>query len=907
MENTHQQTVVTESAPQLPILVIDKNGHLGRTFAESLQHQLTVVFATARAIKGNEHLIPVSFKSKIPRLPDNTYSHIFVFYNGEVEILDMLSSLIKKAHDTHAKVIFMIPLSLSTPRLFKRLFKEGHPALQLIVYGEIFDNALSYPNELSYYIQQIRSHNTIVIPNDGLGQLYPVLIDDVLLGIVTVAFRADRQFKTYLLFPNHSFSQVSVARIFQTIDPDIDIDYKKKRYKENEYHIPHGVPLLTDYRLDTKLRAISLGSPRKKIRHRQERFVHYEADEPKPKITLVQKNPEEKKERALIGGLLFVAVFIAPLLVTLSFAFGGAGLLASSVKNIEKGEFAKAEEQARYATHAFTAADALTSSLVIPAIIFPDQKDSLVSGIETGAQVAETEVALLGSVKQLQRIYADQSLDPKNDFLGALATMKNALLTVQKLQAEGKLPESVEKKLEANAATLQLLEGTIDTWPALLGFEGKKSYLILFQNNMELRPGGGFIGSYGLISVENGVFDELTVHDVYDADGQLKTHIEPPFGLRRYLGASHWYLRDSNFALDFRENALQASQFLNLETGESVDGIVAIDTSFLKQLLGVLGTVTVSDYEEEVTADNFYLLTQTHVEKDFFPGSTQKKDFLRSLTNAMMIELLEKKDYSYEKLLLATEESIRQKHLMVAFADNGVQNVFTVNGMSSALQDTREQAKNTYLDFLSVVDANVGANKANFYVKRAIDQNVTISDSGEILTRVTASYTNTSKPASPFGGTYKNYVRFVLPSTAQVQGISINGKEQSIVPAVTDPVVFTQAGFIPPTGLEVNQTFNQGKKVVGFYFPVPMGENTKVVIDYTTPRSVKTEATDFGYSLRLFKQPGAHEEPYTLTVSYPATFSLIGNSEGISDLGSKFVYETSRDEDIDLRASFAKR
>ncbi|MCX6705358.1 MAG: DUF4012 domain-containing protein, partial [Candidatus Woesebacteria bacterium] len=63
--------------------------------------------------------------------------------------------------------------------------------------------------------------------------------------------------------------------------------------------------------------------------------------------------------------------------------------------------------------------------------------------------------------------------------------------------------------------------------PRLLGQDKSKTYLVLFENNMELRPTGGFIGSFGLVTFDGGRLSDLTVNDVYSADGQLNGHVEP--------------------------------------------------------------------------------------------------------------------------------------------------------------------------------------------------------------------------------------------------------------------------------------------------------------------------------------------------------------------------------------------
>src|SRR4030042_506487 len=51
------------------------------------------------------------------------------------------------------------------------------------------------------------------------------------------------------------------------------------------------------------------------------------------------------------------------------------------------------------------------------------------------------------------------------------------------------LPVSSERKNE-----LQILA---DIYDKMGGWDGEKTFLVLFQNDMELRPGGGFIGRLG--------------------------------------------------------------------------------------------------------------------------------------------------------------------------------------------------------------------------------------------------------------------------------------------------------------------------------------------------------------------------------------------------------------------------
>ena len=62
----------------------------------------------------------------------------------------------------------------------------------------------------------------------------------------------------------------------------------------------------------------------------------------------------------------------------------------------------------------------------------------------------------------------------------------------------------------------------------LLGGNGPRKYLFLFQNNSEMRATGGFIGSYGVLDIANGHVKNFFVDGIFNPDGQLKDKIVPP-------------------------------------------------------------------------------------------------------------------------------------------------------------------------------------------------------------------------------------------------------------------------------------------------------------------------------------------------------------------------------------------
>ena len=895
MDHSRPLLITTEEIVKLPILIVDKKGFIGNALAKILRDQFLVVIVSSAEIERHDNVIHIPYRKRIPLIPDNAYSHIFLIYNGETEMLDMLSSFEEKAEIVKARLLFVTSLTYSSAKLFSRILVPKYRLLQPVLYGETFENSISEANEINFFVHQVRTYGRIEVPGEGLGAVYPIFFDDILSALVSIAFTLDKPTKPIFLFPHHAYNEITIARIIQAAEPNVKIDFSKRKSNASKYFLPDGLYFFRSYKLDEALHKIDYSRAGRR------------AKLPQKKIRLRLPNSETHRTRTRLIWATILAVFIAPLVVTLLFALVGAGFLTLSAKQLEGGELQPAQSSAIFAQYAFSTAQALGPSLILPQVLVPEKKAQFLDLMYTGQTVAVTEVAFVQAVQTLENIYQKKSLDPKDDFFESIVTIKNALLTMQQLEAENKLPASALNHLRNLDGTINLVEETIDTWPSLFGFTGKKTYLVLFQNNMELRPGGGFIGSYGTLTVDNGTFSKMQIHDVYDADGQLTESIQPPYGLQRYLGATHWFLRDSNFDPDFSIDAKQAAQFLQLETKQKVDGVIAIDTNFIKNLIGVVGSVDVPDYKVTVTPDNFYLLTETNAEKNFFPGSTQKKDFLRSLTNALADKLSSERKIPYEKFAQLLVSSVAQKDVLVSFSDPGVQNVFTVNDLSSTLWDGRHSENNVADDFLGIIDANVGANKANYYLTRSITQSTSLNDLAELQTTTEITYKNASQSTSAFGGDYKDYLRLIVPGNTTLVSIAFDKKPVQITPAITDPGIFTSPDFIPPPGLEVDQEQEEGKSVMGFFFIVPAGSTRTVSISYRSPSGIDPNAVAFAYSLRIFKEPGTANDSYSTSLAYPDQVAVVEKNKEFTDVGGKLIYDGNLSQDKEITAQFAKK
>jgi len=424
---------------------------------------------------------------------------------------------------------------------------------------------------------------------------------------------------------------------------------------------------------------------------------------------------------------------------------------------------------------------------------------------------------------------------------------------------------------------------------------------------MELRPGGGFIGSYGIMSINKGRMTAFNIYDVYDADGQLKGHVEPPYPIRRYLPSLHWYLRDSNFNVDFSKGAIASAVFLNTEKNQTVDGVIGVDLSFVKNILSAVGSVKVADYNQTVNANNFFEIAQAHAEKDFFPGSTQKKDFLRTFYESLQTKLSQEKKIPYLSLLQAVSKSIYEKHVLFAFNDSDEQAAFAINGWSSALVDERQVNSSTINDFTGISEANLGADKVNYYISRTVSQSVSIGNDGSIGEVLTINFKNSAETNSALGGVYKNYLRFILPINTSVSKINIDGKDQKIIPAITDPTVYEKKDFTPPDGLEVQKDDQEENTLYGFLVNIQPQESKLIKIEYVLPQKIALTLPEISYNLKLFKQPGVDFYPYDFSFNFPSGFKVLSSSADVKANGNAALLSTQINRDREVNINLAAK
>lgn len=866
----------------LPVLIIDKKGILGSLIAQKISKRDLIILVSKLVPEENSNIVHIPFRGLTPQVPDNTYSKLLIIDDKSFTTKDSIDSFLKKAKSDSSEIYFITSLGQPLQNIEQKL--NSYQKAKLVLLGEIFDDKYNIEeNTLTRFIDQIRKRGEIEIPGDGTEVSYPVSLADVVEGLSNLIYE-NLDKKIICFFPKNPITHLSLAHLFQKQNPLIKIDFKKGPVAKNSFLSPlDGHFYLGE--------SIEVGDHIKNL-------------------DLVSKKEFTKTEivrkpyflRRTFLSLLFTVLFILllPLISTLSFSLLGASQLNGVKRNISSGNLQQARENAQLASTFFKVGVYSSNVLSAEAGIVGQQNkvENIKAQIASFYLIAQAASYISDSALELNSIFNKQSYS-KEDFSSAVALLKSSVAKFRELEATNSLPAKYKEQFMKYSPIVDLLDDSIDHLPNALGFEGNKKYLLLFLNNMELRPGGGFIGSYATLNIHNARVTDFRIYDVYDADGQLKEHLEPPFAIRRYLPSAHFYLRDSDFYFNFSDNALSAENFLALEKKEKFDGVIAVDVSMTKSILEVLGGVNVSDYNEVVTSDNFFDLANKHSSDSFFPGSTQKKDFLTAVFRSIQADLSSKK-LPYLGLAQALADGILEKHVQLYFNDPSLEATAIVNGMSPGIIDTRKDNNTTINDFTGVAESNLGVNKVNSRIARTINKTSEIKEE-KFSSSINISFKNDSDKDN-----YKNYIRFITPLGSKLESIKINGAEQDISEAVTDPGIYESKNFKPPPGLEVTTEIQSGKTVYGFLVTIPKNNIKTVNLTYSLNNKLDLSSS-VNYSLKFIKQPGTEDYPFSLQINYPQSLKYINSNNSMKVADGSLSYETELVKDLDLNIKLASK
>jgi hypothetical protein len=520
-----------------------------------------------------------------------------------------------------------------------------------------------------------------------------------------------------------------------------------------------------------------------------------------------------------------------------------------------KNYYQDGEKASQAADHAFAAAQEGVEA-ILP---YADLLGFAGEGSFTGGTTQERVVLILDTLKEIQpsidRI--DQEIQSASQLLNQIDA-KRYPESIKGIALRSQITD-IQKMLSSSSQMLTDYKPVLAQLGTMAGAESPQKYLVLFQNDNELRPTGGFLTAYAIINIDKGIVTSEKSDDIYELDQKFSKKIAIPEELGRYLTTeTRFHLRDMNISPDFQTSMETFYSYYQTVPGEpdNINGIIAVDTAVLTDLLRIIGPVEVPGYgtfsaENDIHCDCpqvVYALSEIITR----PTPYMKED-RKGVLGPLMKSVLEK-TYDLDKarfpeLLEMGFANIKGRHVQAYFMDEASQKaaeqINLAGRLYTAYENTNSWQMGQNLDFLAIIDANLGGAKSNLFTNYEVEQTVSAPVDGFIEKTVEITYKNSRKADNCnleagllcLNSTLNDWIRLYVPKGAELvemQGLTQEAK-------VYDEEAYT--------------VFD------GYFTLEPLGL-AKIKVTYKVPYSDQTN-----YNLKMWKQAGIDAVPVLIDVT----------------------------------------
>jgi len=525
--------------------------------------------------------------------------------------------------------------------------------------------------------------------------------------------------------------------------------------------------------------------------------------------------------------------------------------------------------------------------------------------------------------------------DPALDLTAKLARAEDLAQQAQPLlalaQSELDSADALPAGVEGNLASLKskvaamndLTNAFVNVAPAarsILGETQTRRYLVIFQNNAELRPTGGFIGSFALVDVDRGAIKavEVPAGGSYDLQGSLKANVLSPDPLR--LVRAKWEFQDANWFPDFPTSAKKLTWFYNQSSGPSVDGVIALNAPVLANLLDAVGPINMPAYGITATSTTVLQTAQQIVESPTARASGKPKQFIADLMPLVLQKIVSGSGDQAVRTLGIFTKALQEKDIQMSFSNDAEEQAFDGLGWTGHIDPVPQG-----FDSLELVRANIAGAKTDAVMATKISHASVVADDGSVTDHVTVTLTHNGRKGDQFTGVRNvTYLRLYVPEGSKLLKASGDIKPPALSFFDTPPeggapdeTLAEVTGAVlhdPNSGTAVNNEF--GRTVYGVWTQTDPGGSSTVSFDYTLPFAINpvapapTVMQQFGmaavtapsapFGFIMNKQSGAGATEINSTLKLPAFwYPSYASPEGIAAPdGWSFTSELDTDKVI---------
>ena len=469
----------------------------------------------------------------------------------------------------------------------------------------------------------------------------------------------------------------------------------------------------------------------------------------------------------------------------------------------------------------------------------------------------------------------------KTNLTTALSEIETANQELEQVKITS-LPDDIQGSILFLKENLPLVEETLaqaldysEAFLSILGHNNPRQYLLIFQNNGEARATGGFIGTYGLLTLDRGALAELFIDGIYNADGQLREKIIPPRPIQKISAV--WSMHDANWFADFPTSAQKVAWFYEKTGGPTVDGVISLTPTVVERLLELTGPISMPEYSVELNASSFVELIQYKVEVDYDKELNQPKKILADFAPKFIKQISELSAEKKKEAMEIIFDCLEEKHILTYFSNSSLEKLADEEGWSGKILSTDK-------DYLSVVSSNINGYKTDRVIKETIQHQTEIQEDGSIIDTltITRQHQGGDLEYDWWNRVNANYLRVYLPLGSQLisaegQSLEIyqppidyqkhNFKKDPLVEAIESKMIIDAK-----TGTRIFE--ESGKTVFANWAYVSPGETVVLSYKYKLPFKIDlTKSTD-SYSLLTQKQLGSLGSIFSHRLNFPSNWQV---------------------------------
>ncbi len=410
--------------------------------------------------------------------------------------------------------------------------------------------------------------------------------------------------------------------------------------------------------------------------------------------------------------------------------------------------------------------------------------------------------------------------------------------------------------------------------------------VVILENPSEIRPGGGFQGSYIEMSMRKGSIEAIDAHDISEPDRVLDAKIMPPVPLQALV--KRFRAADANWFFDFPTSASTTLSLLeasNLYKDKNIrfDAAIGISGNAVRDILKITGPLKLSD-GTSVTSDNVFDILQQNVQEGHDVGSTDAKAIIKESATKLLSAIATLPSEKQSELTSAIVPWVNNRDLRI-YAKNPVFESFIAR--YGAAGDTFVIPENYNGDYLAVVQANIGGGKSDRFMQQDVVMQSQIQENSTVSTHLTVSRTHAAPEDAPWWHTMTNqtYTQ-VLTTPSAVLTYADGGFSKTI----KTPVDYAKEGFALDPVVRAMQateeesaeyssikTFRYGtEQAFATWVSTKRGETSELNLVYTT-RLAEQIRSGMEYHFTFDKQSGVNGS-YTFQVSAPVGYVFAENN-----------------------------